>query len=132
MEKLHIQSTDNEPEILLDPENNIFEISGNSLPENVNKTYIPVLNWLDTNLPKATGAIKFDFKIDYLNSSSGKFFYDIIKKLNHYHQNESITLQVNWFYHFEDDDMEAEGLDYKKIAVFPFKMIAVDDDDNII
>jgi len=47
MESLKIEATDKTPRIILDPYNDIFEISGNSRPENVSEFYFPVINWLN-------------------------------------------------------------------------------------
>ena len=47
METIKIQGTEDTPKIILDAENEIMEISGRSLPEDVSSFYEPVLNWLN-------------------------------------------------------------------------------------
>ena len=47
MEILDIRGTTDTPKVLFDPDNNIFEISGRSLPEDVITFYQPVIEWLD-------------------------------------------------------------------------------------
>ena len=47
METLRIEQTDDSPLVILDQENNQFEISGKSLPEDVVDFYQPVLDWLN-------------------------------------------------------------------------------------
>jgi len=46
IEKLYIKGTEDTPEIILDRENAVFEISGRSLPENVNIFLHLLLNGL--------------------------------------------------------------------------------------
>ena len=46
MEKLFIEETEDTPEIILDPEQNIFKISKISVPENALDFYKPVLDWI--------------------------------------------------------------------------------------
>ena len=53
---LIIEKTTKTPQVIFDPANEIFEISGRSLPENVVKTYEPVLQWIDQNIGKIQGA----------------------------------------------------------------------------
>ncbi len=47
METIKIQGTEDTPKIILDAGNEILEISGRSLPEDVSSFYEPVLNWLN-------------------------------------------------------------------------------------
>ena len=43
METIKIMGTDDTPTVILDAENDIFEISGRSLPEDVTAFYDPIL-----------------------------------------------------------------------------------------
>ncbi len=47
MDSLNIEPTEFTPKINFDPDNNLFEISGFSRPENVIGFYRPILKWLD-------------------------------------------------------------------------------------
>ena len=47
METIKIQGSEDTPKIILDAGNEILEISGRSLPEDVSSFYEPVLNWLN-------------------------------------------------------------------------------------
>jgi hypothetical protein len=47
MRKLIIDQTSNSPKVILDPEKNRFEISGESRPPDVSFFYGEILNWLD-------------------------------------------------------------------------------------
>jgi len=46
MEPLIIEATPKTPKVVFDPNENLYEISGRSLPENVVKTYDPVIKWI--------------------------------------------------------------------------------------
>lgn len=99
MTTLNIPPTEHTPKILFDFENlekgeYIFEISGESKPEDVKEFYAPVLNWLD-NLQKELKIyqqaddtrkrkIRMKFRMDYFNSSSAKLLFDIIQKMKKY------------------------------------------------
>ena len=45
MKKLVIEPTNETPKVILDREKNVFEFSGNSLPEDVSNFYSPILSW---------------------------------------------------------------------------------------
>ena len=47
MRVIKIQGSDDTPKVILDADNNTFEISGRSLPEDVVAFYDPILEWLD-------------------------------------------------------------------------------------
>ena len=81
MEALRIEATEFTPEVIMDPASNVFEITGESRPENAGKFYKEILDWLDNyyNLrywkdSKFSGVeAVFEFKLDYFNSTSAKF-----------------------------------------------------------
>ena len=126
---LIIDKTTKTPQVIFDPSNNIFEISGRSLPENVVKTYEPVLQWIDKNLGKISKDIVFNFRVDYLNSASAKMISLILTKLEEFYKS-GINIEVKWFYNLDDDDIQSEGEIYAKLKKIPIELIGIDDDDD--
>jgi hypothetical protein len=126
---LIIDKTSKTPQILLDPNSNTYEVSGRSLPENVVKTYEPVLQWIDQNIGKIKGPIIFTFKVDYLNSASAKMISLILTKLEEFYKSGS-SIEVKWYYNFDDDDIQSEGEIYSKIKKLPIKLIGINDPDE--
>ncbi len=124
---LIIEKTTKTPRIILDPEKNLYEISGRSLPENVVKTYEPVLQWVDQNLGKIQNPIEFSFRVDYLNSASAKMISLILSKLEEYYKS-GISIEVKWYYNLDDDDIQNEGEIYAKLKKIPIKLIGLDDE----
>lgn len=127
MDALIIESTEVSPKIIFDPENNIFEISGESRPENVRKFYDPIINWLDEYgrillQKKEDKSTLFTFKFEYFNSSSAKFIMDILKKIESLHL-KGIKFSINWYYDEGDEDMEETGGEFARIIEIPFKFI---------
>lgn len=124
---LIIDKTTKTPQIIFDPANNLFEISGRSLPENVVKTYEPVLQWIDQNVGRIQDDIAFSFKMDYLNSASAKMISLILTKLEEFYKS-GISIEVKWYYNYDDDDIQSEGEIYAKLKKIPIKLIGVDDE----
>lgn len=128
IEPLIIEKTTKTPQVIFDPANGIYEISGRSLPENVVKTYEPVLKWVDKNLGKLKNSVVFDFKVDYLNSASAKMISLILSKLEEYYKS-GINIEVKWFYNIDDDDIQSEGEVYAKMKKIPITLVGIEDED---
>lgn len=126
---LIIDKTTKTPQIIFDPANKLFEISGRSLPENVIKTYEPVLQWIDRNLGKIQDNIVFSFRVDYLNSASAKMISLILTKLEDFYKS-GIGIEVKWYYNLDDDDIQSEGEIYAKLKKIPINLIGIDDEDD--
>ena len=121
MEALKIQATDETPLVVLDPEKNIFEFSGKSLPEDVTSFYSPVLSWLTeynkTPKPKTT----VHFKLVYFNTASSKLILDILFLLEKIHQSGTEVL-IRWYYEDADEDMKEAGEEYGDLVEVPFEL----------
>ncbi len=126
---LIIDKTTKTPQIIFDPTNELFEISGRSLPENVVKTYEPVLQWIDQNAGKLLNGAVFSFKVDYLNSASAKMISLILTKLEEFYKS-GIGIEVKWYYNLDDDDIQSEGEIYAKLKKIPIKLIGVEDENG--
>jgi hypothetical protein len=126
MKKVIINPTSNTPKVVLDPDNNIFEISGESRPFDVPTFYQPLLTWLDEfshYLSKMNGGIKpidFIFNLEYFNSLSAKYILDLCKKLSKIHI-EGFPINVRWQYEEGDDYMLETGQEMSKISKLPFE-----------
>jgi hypothetical protein len=128
MENFVHQATDVSPEIYLSPGENRFIISGNSAPEDVREIYYPVLAWMkefiagvkENNTYTDKKPLVFKLDLEYFNSSSAKFLFDIfslLKDLN----NEGIPVVIEWHYDAEDSDLLEAGEDLALLCEIEFK-----------
>ena len=126
MRKLIIDQTSNSPKVVLDPEQRIYEISGESRPPDVREFYDQILNWMDdfslhlTKLDDKAEPVRFSFNFGYFNSSSGKLILDICKVLSRL-QARGMNVSVNWHFEKEDVDMLEVGQEISRIVKFPFE-----------
>ncbi|MDD2197724.1 MAG: DUF1987 domain-containing protein [Bacteroidales bacterium] len=123
METIKILGTDDTPTVILDAENDIFDISGRSLPEDVTAFYDPILNWLEEYAANPNEKTIFSFKLEYFNTASSKLLLDILMKLEEMHEDKKSVL-VKWFYPDDDEDMEEAGEEYADIVNVPFEQIS--------
>ncbi len=123
MEVIKIIGTDDTPSVTLDVANEIFEISGRSLPEDVASFYEPILDWLDRYSEEAAGKTVFNFKLVYFNTASSKMLLDVLLKLEEMYESGKEVL-VRWHFPEDDEDMEEAGEEYADIVEVPFEQIS--------
>lgn len=129
MKKLIIKSSEKFPKIILNPDKNIYEISGHSIPEDVIKAYEPVIKWINENVGKIKNKMVLNFKLDYLNSNSTKMIFDILTMLDKFYQS-GIKISINWFYEDDDEDIKDEGELFASLFKLPFKLIPIDTEEE--
>ncbi|PLX20130.1 MAG: nuclear pore complex subunit [Salinivirgaceae bacterium] len=115
---LYIEATKDTPKILFDAENNQFEISEKSLPEDAIGFFQPVFDWLNQYIDNPKEESTFVFYLDYYSTSTAKqltkIFY-LIEKLS-----EKSKVKVVWKYQDADIDMYHAGLRYQKMLKIDF------------
>ncbi len=122
MEPLDIQGTNDTPKVIFDPESEIFEISGRSLPEDVVSFYAPVLNWLEKYKESPIEYTEFVFRYIYFNTATSKLIQEILIKLEELF-GAGKNVQVLWFYEEDDEDMFDSGEEFMDTIEVPFELI---------
>ena len=119
MEAIILKGTYDTPDVILNAEEGVFEISRRSYPEDTAEFYIPILEWINKYAENPNSETKFTFKLDYFNSSSYKPFLDILIKLGKLNSNgNSVTIQ--WYYKDGDWDIKEAGEEFSEIVDVPF------------
>jgi hypothetical protein len=124
MNVIKIMGTDDTPTVTLDAANDVFEISGRSLPEDVAAFYNPIIDWMDKYNQAPKPKTVFNFKLVYFNTASSKMLLDILMKLEELH-NSGKEVLVKWHYTEDDEDMKEAGEEYADIVDVPFEQIAI-------
>ena len=122
MKVLDIKATNDTPKVLFDPQNEIFEISGRSLPEDVVLFYQPVLDWLEEYMEDPLEYTEFVFKYVYFNTATSKLIQDILFKLEQLHENGH-KIKVIWYYEEDDEDMLDLGEEFEEIVDLDFDIV---------
>lgn len=136
MERLVIDKTDYTPEIILDHESKTFSIKGNSRPEDVREMYFPVVQWMDSyreyllkegkDYYTEDDPMVFVFDMEYFNSSTAKFLFDIVDVLR-IMKEKGIHVGVAWMWDEEDTDMKEAGEDLSYLVEMDFTYITKQD-----
>ena len=127
MDSLSIDISSETPRIILDKENNILEIAGNSIPEDAQAFYDPILEWIDDYLTSPNPKTNFVFKLEYFNTASSKSILELLKRLSSIHETKQSEVLINWRYEEDDEDILEAGEDYKTMVDVPFKMVEVEE-----
>jgi len=132
MQKFIIDPTVTTPRICFSPDNNQFYIQGVSSPEDVRSLYYPVLEWIKKFIDEVLAVkhkmynrdnpLRFQIDLTYFNSSSAKFFYDILIELKRLDA-AGYPVKVEWFYDEEDSDMKEAGADISILVEMEFDLI---------
>ncbi len=102
MEKHIIQEElKNCPGIVYYPQANILELFGRSIPENPELIFGRLDEWITVHFTKNRG-INFNVKLEYINSGSSKYLYEILKRLTDY-GNSGNEVKIKWLYEEEDE-----------------------------
>jgi hypothetical protein len=125
MEPLSIKPTNATPSILLDKAAGIFEIKGNSLPEDVATFYDPVLDWIRKYCLDPNPLTTLTFKLTYLNTASSKIIFTYISILEPL-VDKGKNVRVNWYYIENDEDTFDLGKEYSELLKIPFVFTSVD------
>jgi len=131
MESLKRKRGDTTPLLEFNVDSMEFLLEGECRPENVLTYFEPVMKWLDEYVIWITekgsnNKLDFHFKLEYYNSSSAKFIFNIFKRLKVIQEN-GIDITMFWFYDLLDEDLLECGQEYEKILGLNFEYIALQD-----
>ncbi len=109
------------PHVILDADKSEFEISGKSMPEDVNAFFEPIMGWLEEYKESPNPNTDFLFKMNYFNSASAKYFHDIMKILEAIYL-KGASVKVIWFHDEDDEAMEEAGEELRDMVKLPFSL----------
>ncbi|SDC31363.1 DUF1987 domain-containing protein [Williamwhitmania taraxaci] len=122
MKPILIDPTEETPKVVLDQGTGVFEIIGNSLPEDVLEFYNPIITWLSEYTTNPNPKTSLIFNLEYYNTSSSKMFIRIFEKMRDLHRHGHIV-EIQWHFFEDDDDMLEAGEDYADNLKLPFTLI---------
>ena len=112
------------PWIILEP-GRIF-IMGRSIPEDPGVFYRPVYEWVSEYIKSYTDKTKIEFGFEYINTTSTKWVYTILKELSEMKDIEENAM-VKWYYEQGDEDMCELGFILRSLVECPFVVVEVDE-----
>lgn len=123
LSRLHIKESFKTPEVTLEP--GLIEISGRSIPIDSFEFYDPIIRWLEKYKEEPSKTTNVIFKIEYLNSASNRFIYNILKIMDEIHERK-YTVNTKWYYEEDDDSMRVFGIDLNNLLKIPIEIISTE------
>ena len=121
MEKHIIQEElKNCPGIVYYPDSDTLELVGRSIPENPELIFKRLDEWITLHFDKNSG-LKVSIQLEYINSGSSKYLYEILKKLTGYIKSGKLV-EIKWLYEEDDEAMLELGEHYRDSAGIPLKI----------
>jgi hypothetical protein len=100
-------------------------ISGQSKLEDPAPFYEKLILVLDENVNEFKTHASIDFLLNYLNSSSSKWLFHILKGIQVKFQGKKI-ITINWYYDEDDDSMLEAGEVFQSLLSLPFNLLESD------
>lgn len=114
MDNIFIKQGTRSPEVTFDFNQNIFEIKGESYPEDVNEFYGEIMDNMEKYLSDTCDAkIKFLFEFIYFNSSTAKILMNLFELLDEA-ASKGNTIEITWRYERDDDNMQELGEEFSE------------------
>lgn len=88
-------------------------VKGISTPDNVQKFYQPIFDWVKELIESKPSKINFVMEIDYLNTSSSRIFVELMMLISSA-KTLGIPTVITWRYEDEDEDMLELGQDLQE------------------
>jgi len=121
MEKFVIQEElKNCPGIAYYPDTNKLELVGRSIPENPELIFHRLEDWLTLHFEKNQG-LNVNIQLEYINSGSSKYLYEILKRLTGYGRSGKLV-KMKWLYEEDDEGMLELGEHYRDTAGIPLEI----------
>jgi len=121
MEKFVIQEElKNCPGIAYYPGTNKLELVGRSIPENPELIFRRLEDWLTLHFEKNNG-LDVNIQLEYINSGSSKYLYEILKRLTGYGRSGKLV-KMYWLYEEDDEGMLELGEHYRDTAGIPLEI----------
>ena len=112
------------PWVILEP-GKIF-IMGRSIPENPGDFYRPVHEWVSKYAQNYIEKTKIEFGFEYINTSSTKRIYTILKELSEM-KGMAMNARVTWYYEQGDEDICELGFILRSLVECPFVLVEVNE-----
>jgi hypothetical protein len=123
MNPLIIEQTEDTPKVVFDINNNFFEISSRSLPEDSINFYAPVIDWLQHYVLNPKEESNFEFHFEYISTSSTKQVMKLFILIDELAKAKKVS--VIWKYDKDDEDMMQTGKRLQKLTTLNFNFVQV-------
>jgi hypothetical protein len=118
-----IKETNVTPYVKVYPRQKLIMVRGQSRHEDPSSFYNQFTELTDDCILEFKDELTIDFKITYLNTSSSKWLFHMLKSLQARYA-EEIKLIINWYYEEDDELIQEAGEVFQSLLRIPVNLIA--------
>ena len=123
MYSTEIKETTVTPYVKVFPRQKLIMVQGQSRHEDPSSFYNRFTELTEGCISKFKNELTIDFKITYLNTSSSKWLFHMLKSLQARYA-EEIKLNINWYYEEDDELIQEAGEVFQSLLRIPVNLIA--------
>jgi len=120
--RVAIRETGFTPSVRISKEDHRIVISGPSRLEDPTQFYEKLTEVLDDTIINFKSRFSIDFKLNYLNSSSSKWLFHILKNIQNRYGGKKV-IAINWYYDGDDENILEAGEVFQNLLSMPFSII---------
>jgi len=114
--------TNKTPWVEMDFDNGYFIFKGRSIPKYASSFYYPVMEKIERYITKPQDKTFIIFYLEYLDSASSRLILSIMQRLKKVIEKGN-TLQVEWHYLEDDEDILDTGQTYEELTGLNFNFV---------
>ncbi len=119
---LAIKETVFTPSVKILSDEHRIVISGQSRLEDPTSFYEELIEVLDKNINDFKTSLSIDFFLSYINSSSSKWLFHILKGIQTKYAGKKL-ISINWFFDSDDESMLEAGEVFQSLLNIPFNLV---------
>lgn len=128
MRDIYQSPTEDGPEVNFNKEDKTFRITGNSYPENCEKIYEPILDFIDNYKVEENKELNFEFHYNLINSTSTVYVAQMVVKIAALVE-KGLVVSAKWYYDEFDEELLDLGEKLASISKLPIEFIAIKDEE---
>jgi len=122
---LAIKETLFTPSVKINTDEHRIEVSGQSRLEDPTLFYEKLVVIFEENIDAIKSHFSINFKLSYLNSSSSKWLFHILKGIQNKYQGKKL-ITLNWYFDHDDESILEAGEAFQSLLSIPFNIIETD------
>ncbi len=123
---MELEATERSPAIVLDTKKGKLSITGRSVHEDADELFSPLQIAVEDHLKEQDATLEATFYVEYFNTSSSKYFLDLMKAMEDAFLSHGAQVRVTWCHDKDDQDMKEAGEDYERLLQIPVIVVAED------
>ncbi|MFA9459516.1 SiaC family regulatory phosphoprotein [Thiohalorhabdus sp. Cl-TMA] len=124
MGNLFYEASETTPAVILDRDQGLLEVRGESYPENALAFFQPVVEGVGGYLAQGNPSLTIRIDLSYLNTSSVKALMDILDRAEEAHE-RGAAVEVEWVYDAENDRSLEMAEELREDMSLPFRVSPV-------